>query len=306
MKKIIPKLMIISVILFIASIVWGGASAIICNRSNDNYKELQEEFISPDIIDTVMYDEELKQIYVCYDYSAYVNVYNELGGFLWCVGIDTSRGLSCAIDDDKLIISSQGYGYIYDAKNGTFLAETNDEDLLYKYDEKSEEILVKNKISFDSTQVYKEDLNGILETIVSRPKWYKIFDVKLFGVCAIFGAIGIGLGYLMIMYYGYLESKDKAEFRNKKAKIIKNYFKATSILQIVSAILIAVFQGIFALLLIVIVPHFIISNIVLYNIMDKLPVSDEEEIVLHFWKTVNIITFALPIALFVIYIIIFG
>lgn len=306
MKKIIPKFMIISVILFIASILWGGASAIICNRSNDNYKELQEEFISPDIIDTVMYDEELKQIYVCYNYSNYVNVYNESGKFLWCVGIDTQRGLNCVIDADKLIVSSMGYGYIYDAKNGTFLAETDDEEILYKYDEKTEEVLLKNKISFDSTQVYKEDLNGNLKTIISRPKWYKIFDVKLFGICAILGAIGIGLGYLMIMYYGYLESKDKAEFRNKKAKIIKNYFKATSILQIVSAILIAVFQGVFALLLIVIVPHFIISNIVLYNIMDKLPVSDEEEIVLHFWKTVNIITFALPIALFVIYLIIFG
>ena len=44
MRKIIPKLMIISVILFVAGIVWGGASAIICTHSNHNYKELQEEF----------------------------------------------------------------------------------------------------------------------------------------------------------------------------------------------------------------------------------------------------------------------
>jgi len=305
-KKIIPKLMIIFVILFVVSIVWGSFSAYYCSKKNDNYQELQEEFIDPDIIDTVIYDEELKQIYVCYCYSTYVNVYNESGDFLWCVGIDTSRGLSCAIDDDKLIISSQGYGYIYDAKSGTFLAETNDEDLLYKYDEKSEELLVKNKISFDSTQVYKEDSNGNLKTIVSRPKWYKIFDVKLFGACAIFAAIGIGLGYFMITYYEYLKSKDKAKFRNKKANVIKNYFKATSILQVVTAILIAVFQGIFTLLIIVIFPHFIISNIVLYNIMDKLTVSDDEETVLHFWKMVNIITFALPIALFVMYLIIFG
>lgn len=305
-KKIIPKLMIIFVILFVVSIVWGSFSAYYCSKSNENYQELQEEFIDPDIIDTVMYDEELKQIYVCYYYSNYVNVYNESGDFLWCVGIDTSRGLSCAIDDDKLIISSQGYGYIYDAKNGAFLEETNDEEFLYKYDEKSEEILVKNRISFDSTQIYKEDSNGILETIVSRPKWYKIFDVKLFGACAIFAAIVIGLGYFIIMYYGYLESKDKAEFRNKKAKVIKNYFKVTSIVQVASALLITVFKGIFTLSLIIIVPHFIISNIVLLNIMDKLPVSDDEETVLHFWKIVNIITFALPIALFVIYLFIFG
>lgn len=304
MKKIIPKFMIVSVILFIASILWGGASAIICNRSNDNYKELQEEFISPDIIDTVMYDEELKQIYVCYNYSNYVNVYNESGKFLWCVGIDTQRGLNCVIDDDKLIVSSMGYGYIYDAKNGTFLAETDDEEILYKYDEKTEEVLLKNKISFDSTQVYKEDLNGNLKTIISRPKWYKIFDVKLFGICAILGAIGIGLGYLMIMYYGYLESKDKAEFRNRKAKVIKNYFKITSIIQVLSVLLIALFQGVFTILLIIIFPHFIISNIVLYNMIDKLSVSEDEIIVLQFWKIANILTLVIPNVCFFLYFII--
>ena len=305
-KKIIPKLMIIFVILFVVSIVWGSFSAYYCSKSNENYQELQEEFIDPDIIDTVMYDEELKQIYVCYYYSNYVNVYNESGDFLWCVGIDTSRGLSCAIDDDKLIISSQGYGYIYDAKNGAFLEETNDEEFLYKYDEKSEEILAKNRISFDSTQIYKEDSNGNLKTIVSRPKWHLLFSVKLFVVCALFSVLGIGFCILFGASNLYLESKEKAEFKNRKAMMIKNYYKMNSIIQTLSALLIALFQGVFTLLPIIIFPHFIISNIVLSNMDNKLLFSEDEDTVIQFWKIVNIATLVIPIACLVIYIIIFG
>ena len=310
MKKIVAKLVIIFVILFIASIAWGGFCAYYCSKSNDNYEELQQEFIGPDIIDSVMYDEELKQIYVCYYFSDYVNVYNEFGDFLWCVGIYARRGPSYALDDDKLLLSSMGYSYIYDAKSGAFLEETDNEEILYKYDEeydeKIEEVLMKNKISFDSTQVYKEDSNGNLKTIVSRPKWHLLFSVKLFVVCALFSVLGIGFCILFGASNLYLESKEKAEFKNRKAMMIKNYYKINSIIQTLSALLIALFQGVFTLLPIIIFPHFIISNIVLSNMDNKLLFSEDEDTVIQFWKIVNIATLVIPIACLVIYIIIFG
>ena len=133
MRRFTKILFPISVVLFMCSIVIGLLGHAFCTRSNDDYKSIQPESFVPDTIETVLEDENLKQIYVCYNDANCVNAYSDNGEFLWCVATPYMRNSYFELLDGKLIIYD-GDAYIYDSQNGAFLGMENEETLDVNYD----------------------------------------------------------------------------------------------------------------------------------------------------------------------------
>lgn len=295
MKKLYNAVYIISDILFAGGIILGLVGRVICTRDNKDYGELQPELFLPDVIETVLHDEELKQLYVCYNDANYVNVYSESGEFLWAVATPYIRNTYFELQDDKLMIYGDG-AYVYSSANGDFLGLAAEEnlDLSYNWQKEHADDLQNGEFCFDSHQVYKADSDGSLHTVIARPWWYRVFD---FGTCLIvaaFGAVGFGLTHFYTAKKSYDSVKKKTVFKNRKAKIIKNYFIVISIIQLLYAVIDIVggfFGGIFCIGIFPIAIYFIISNIVTLNILDRISVSREEMQVLKYWETVEIITF---------------
>ena len=133
MRRFTKILYSVSIVVFIGSVVLGLFGRAFCTRSNENYKEIQPESFVPDTIETVLQDEDLKQLYVCYNDANCVNTYTEDGEFLWCVATPYMRNSYFELQDDKLIIYD-GDAYIYDSQNGSFLGIENEENLNLNYD----------------------------------------------------------------------------------------------------------------------------------------------------------------------------
>lgn len=289
MKKILFS---VSVVLFAFGIALGLFGRVFCTRSNDSYKEIQPESFVPDTIDTVLYDEDLKQIYVCYNDANCVNVYTESGEFLWCVATPYMRNSYFVLQDDKLIIYDED-AYIYDSENGSFLALENEEnsDLNYNKEEENIEHYIEGDYYFDKFQVYKASANSTLEIIVSRPWWYRIFDLA---PLAFIGAVGIGVCIFFESKKGYNAVKKTVVFGNRKAKIIKSYFKTTTIFHLIYTVLNIIFAFITDWLIIGIIPltlHMIASSIILWNIKDRLSCKSDEMCVVEFWGIAEIGSF---------------
>lgn len=191
MKKIFYVLFII---LFMGGIALGLFGRAICSHDNQNYAELQPESFIPDVIETVLHDKELKQIYVCYNDANYVNVYSESGEFLWAVATPYLRNSYFELQDNKLIIYDNN-AYIYNSKNGEFLGIENEENLDLNYDWEKEQTdeFKDGEFYFDSYQVYRADSNGTLNIIVSRPWWHWIFNFAVSWLISFVGALGIGI-----------------------------------------------------------------------------------------------------------------
>ncbi len=297
MKHFKKILFSISVILFIGGIALGLLGRVFCTRSNDNYKEIQHESFVPDTIETVLHAEALKQIYVCYNDANCVNVYTESGKFLWCVATPYMRNSCFELKDGKLIIYD-GEAYIYDAKSGAFLELDNEEtlNLNYNWEEEYAEQYIEGDIYFDNFQVYKASADGTLETVIARPWWHNIFNYGLCLSIAFIGAAGIGISILLEKRRAYKAVKKTVVFENRRAKIIKNYFRITAIIHVAYTVLNIILAFFTDQLIIGIMPlaiHMIVSNIVLRNMKDRLSCKADEMHVVNFWETAEIGSFIL-------------
>lgn len=295
MKKANSVFSILFTIMFMGGISLGLFGRAICTRSNQDYTKLQPESFIPDIIETILHDEELKQLYVCYNDANYVNVYSESGTFLWAVATPYLRNSCFELQDDKLIIYD-GDAYIYNSENGEFLGLEKAEnlDLNYNWENQQTDEFKDGQFYFDSYQVYQADSDDTLHTVISRPWWHWIFN---FGVCwliAFAGAIGIGILLFVEKKKAYDRVKKRVTFKNPRAKKITNYFKVTSIIQLVYAfldIIFGFFGGILCLGIIPITIHFIVSNWILWNMLDRISINQEEGKVLDYWKAFEIASF---------------
>jgi len=295
MRRFTKILFSVSIVLFMGGIALGLFGRAFCVRSNENYKEIQPESFVPDIIETVLQDGDLKQLYVCYNDANCVNVYTEEGDFLWCVATPYMRNIHFELQDDKLIICD-GDAYIYDSKSGSFLAIENEEelDLNYNWEKEYYDQFTEGNFYFDSFQVYKASADGTLEVIVSRPWWHHIFDYSLCLGIAFLGATGIGVSSFFEKKKDYNAVKKTVVFKNHKAKVINSYFKTTTIVHLIYTILNIIFAFFFDWLIIGIIPlalHMIISSIILWNIKDRLSCKSEEMQVVDFWGTAEIGSF---------------
>ena len=286
-----------SIALFMCSIALGLFGRAFCTRSNNDYKSIQPESFVPDTIETVLHDENLKQIYVCYNDANCVNVYTEDGKFLWCVATPYMRNSFFELQDNKLIIYD-GDAYIYDSQNGSFLGLENEEKLNLTYDQETEYNykFSEGDFYFDSFQVYKASADGTLDVIVSRPWWHHIFDYSLCLGIAFLGAIGIGISIFLEKKKDYNAVKKTVVFENRKARIIKDYFKITTIIHSTYFALNIICAFFTDWLIIGIIPlalHMIISSIILWNMKDRLSCKSEEKQVIDFWGTTEIGSFVI-------------
>lgn len=298
MEKLLNVICTISKALFILGISIGLICVTFFNtKSYENYTEIQPESFVPDEIETVLYDEDLKQIYVCYNDANCVNVYTENGEFLWCVGTPYLRNTDFELQDGKLIICD-GNAYVYDSSNGEFIGLENEENLnlSYEWNEDCTFELHNGKIIWDFYDVYRVDTQGNWETIISRQWWHYLCNFGLWWCVAFTGAAGIGLSVFLKSRSDYKSIKKKVTFKNQKAEKITKYFKITSFVQIAYTVLNIIciaFDGILCVGLIPLALHFIISNIVLWNMSDKLKISNDEEKVLNYNKILNLATFVI-------------
>ena len=120
MKGIEKVLFIIFVSLFFLGIAVGLTGRVICIRSNEDYDVIQPELFAPDAIAEVLYDEELHQLYVCYNDASYVNVYSEQGEFLWAVSTPYLKNVYFEIREDKLYVYNSE-AYVYSLSDGVFI-----------------------------------------------------------------------------------------------------------------------------------------------------------------------------------------
>ena len=297
MRRFTKMLFPISVVLFMCSIAIGLLGRAFCTRSNDDYKSIQPESFVPDTIETVLHDKDLKQLYVCYNDANCVNVYTEEGKFLWCVATPYMRNSYFELLDGKLIICD-GDAYIYDSQNGSFLGVENEEnlDLNYNWEHEYDNQFTEENFYFDSFQVYRASADGTLAVIVNRPWWHHIFDYSLCLGIAFLGAIGIGASIFLEEKKDYNAVKKNVVFEKYKAKIIKNYFKATTIIHTVYTALNIICAFFTDWLIIGIIPlalHMIISSIILWNMKDRLSCKSEEMQVIDFWRTTEIGSFVI-------------
>jgi hypothetical protein len=286
-----------SIALFMCSIALGLFGRAFCTRSNNDYKSIQPESFVPDTIETVLHDENLKQIYVCYNDANCVNVYTEDGKFLWCVATPYMRNSFFELQDNKLIIYD-GDAYIYDSQNGSFLGLENEEklNLTYGWETEYDYKFSEGDFYFDSFQVYKASADGTLDVIVSRPWWHHIFDYSLCLGIAFLGAIGIGISIFLEKKKDYNAVKKTVVFENRKARIIKDYFKITTIIHSTYFALNIICAFFTDWLIIGIIPlalHMIISSIILWNMKDRLSCKSEEMQVINFWRTTEIGSFVI-------------
>lgn len=293
MKK---YLSVFFIIMFMGGIALGIFGRVICTRSNQNYADLQPESFIPDVIETVLHDEELKQIYVCYNDANYVNVYDESGKFLWAVATPYIRNSYFDLQEGRLIICGGDDAYIYNSADGKFLGTEKEEDLNLKYDWENEQTgeFKDGEFYFDSYSVCKADSNGELHPVVSRPWWHRIFSFGASLCIAFAGALGIGITVFVEKLKAYCNVKKKVKLESRKAKVIINYFKVTSIIQLLYAFLDISFiflGGIFCIIIIPIAVHFIVSNWILWNMLDFTAMNKEERAVTDFWKVFEIATF---------------
>ncbi len=290
---------------FVLGIITGLIGRGMCVRNNRNYQVLQPELFAPDVISTVLYSENLQQLYVCYNDASYVNVYSINGNFLWAVSTPYLRNAYFELSADQLIIYNGDSAYFYSSSNGSFVKKEDADkyDLSYDWEQEYTSQFEAGTIVFDTYQVYKCEEDGSLTTIVSRPWWYWIFN---YGVCLCFsfiGAIGIGIMIFLDSRRDYHNAKNDLKEKkdnkplvlNRKAKIILNYFRVATIIHLLYAVLDVLggiwLDGVLCIGLLPLGIHFIISNAVLWNLLDDMKMSDRESKIIDYWKICEIGSF---------------
>ncbi|MBQ4274673.1 MAG: hypothetical protein IJB94_06870, partial [Clostridia bacterium] len=149
---------------------------------------------------------------------------------------------------------------------------------------------------------YKAQEDGSLTTVVARPWWYWVFN---FGVCwcvSFVGAIGMGTIIFLEKRKEYRKTQDATRYpkqttviENRKARFILKYFRITSIIHVVYAVLNIVFgilmDGILCIGILPLAIHFIISSIVIWNMLDHIRLTEDEQTIIDYWKVCEIGTF---------------
>lgn len=296
MKKNSSVLFVIFLCLFMGGIALHVFGREMCTRDTEDYMEPQPELFAPEEIAAVLYDAELRQLYVCYDNASYVNVYDESGKFLWAVSTPYLRNSHFALQDGRLFIYNSWDAYVYDSHSGVFIDCIDSEELLF---ESEGETGSTDKFYFDAYQVYRSYPDGSTETVITRPLWFLCFNSAICVTIILLGAAGICVTVFLYLKKEYDRAKDKVKFNERKAEVSFKYFRITTIVHLVYTVL-DIASGFFgAFLCIGMVPlviHYIIKNAILWNMLDSMHLTDDEKAVLDFWKVAD--CFSLIVAFF--------
>ena len=255
---------------------------------NRDYQVLRPELGAPDIIDTVLYEPTLKQLYVCYDDANQVDVYSENGGFLWAVATPYIRNTDFILREGNLILYGNGDAYIYRSADGVFVEYRPTDELELP---RSQMDQCPEGIKFSSYRVWRVLENGEEQVLVSRPWWHRIFDFMVnWCICMACGA-GMGILALLEKARAWKNVKDDLSFSTKRARRLHSYYRCGAwTLLVVTALefLLAVLGVCPIFVLFPVTGCFIISGIIVDSILDRTSLSEEERSAVMFWRACHV------------------
>ncbi len=290
--------------LFCISTTIGAISILLCRHDNAKYQTPQSEIFVPEEIDTVLYHQDLHQLYVCYNAASCVNVYSSTGEFLWSVSTPYLRNSRFDLSKNELIIYGWEDAYIYNAEIGAFVAKKSvgELDLEYEWQHKPVKNPEPGEFYFDTYQIYRAEEDGRLTTLVARPLWYWIFNPACFASVAFCAAVGIGILLFLKVTQDYrlvqkkhVRDGEKVTARHPKARFIQKYFKVTSIVHLaytgLNIIFGIFFEGILCIGIFPLALHFIISNGILCNRLNRINLTHDEDKIFNYWNAAELGSF---------------
>lgn len=295
-----PKWNLLPEIIFMSSIALALLGRAFCTRSWKDYEMIRSECTLPDVIETVLWNEDSDRLYVCYNDANRVNVYDGAGTFLWSVGTPYMRNSEFELIDGELVIFYSD-AYCYDAIDGSFLRLSKEEDLPVRHTTwSSQETRRVGPYSFDKFQVYRLLPDGGKEIVIARPWWHNLFLFPLWWAVAALAVLCRGVFFLLAKLRNHrtasakrIEAGTTLVFQSKEAHFLRNYYRVQSLIQTVAAAGLAIaicINTVFTFGLFPLVIHFIVSGWILENKRNRLVCSSNERSEVDFWHTLVIAT----------------
>lgn len=279
MKRILNMIL---PVFFALSVLVGLLGRQIATKVTEDYRDLQPEFVGPDMIETVMYDAQLGQVYVCYSDANHVNVYSGSGEFRWAVGTPYIRGNQFCLKDGMLVCYGDGEGYCFDAAEGTYLKTADEDTMELPYDSDA-----TDRYRWDSFRVY--DAEG--KVLVDRPAWYWVFDFMLTWYIA--AVCGLGMGLLQ-----FLDRIGEAQTVSRETKLTDRRarrYRGASVVMIAVHLLYGVALQFHELLppwlilgVFPVTVHFIVAGWTWLDRPDRWDIPEAEYTITRFWRAANI------------------
>ena len=286
-------LKIILPVIFSLAVAIGLLGRQIATKATEDYWKLQPEFTGPDTIETVIYDEALGQIYVCYSDANHVNVYAESGEFRWAVGTPYIRGNQFCLTGGMLACYGDGEVYLYSAEDGTFLRIADQDEMDLPYDSDS-----TDQFAWDSFQVFGEEGNVLVE----RPTWYWIFDFFLTWCIAALAGLGFGFLAFLDRVQDARSARKMTELKDRRTKAYRAASIAMITLHLGYGVAMLFHELIHPWLIIGIFPitiHFIFAGWIWMDRPVRWGLPEEEYTITRFWRAANIASLIAMVVLYV-------
>lgn len=224
MRRLIGKMDLQKCLTFVFTlgIAVGLLGRQLSHGDNRNYRELQPELKAPDVIDTVLYDPDLKQLYVCYDDANQVDVYSENGSFLWAVATPYMRNTDFLLRDGNLYLYGNGEAYIYRAADGRFVEHLGSDGLELP---KAQTDQCPEDLAFSGYRVWRALEEGGRQILVNRPWWHRIFDFMLNWYISMVCAAGMGITSLLDRAQEWKRVKNRIQFSTNRSRRLHGYYR---------------------------------------------------------------------------------
>lgn len=305
-EKITKGLNVIFTLMFITGVVMGLVSSTLYTDNNADYTEIQPEFRTPEPIDCVLVDSKSGMIYVCYTESSAVNVYDSgTGTFLWALSAPYLRHSYFDLDGKTLTIYGASEAYLYDRKTGAFLEKGESDAYGLSFDLEDTTIQgepVPGEVYYDAHDVFKVNPDGSRSMIVCAPWWADFFNVFIWWLVGFSAGLCKGALMLLDKVRQGVKAKKAAqgdfsgvfELTDKAAVFTVYFYRVESVVNIllgVSFVLLTASVPKVTLLLVPAAIGFILTQIILVNLLDRRILTDYEKKTVSMWRAVNCGTF---------------
>ena len=306
-EKIKKVLTVVFTAMFFLGIGMAFFSSFLYTDNNTDYKKIQPELRTPEPIECVLGDRKSSLIYVCYTEGSAVNVYDsESSEFLWAVSVPYLRHTYFDLDADRLFIYGANEAYLYDRKTGAFL-EKGESDVYglsfdLEKDTSVEREPVPGRVYYDAYDVFKVNPDGSRSMIVCAPWWADFFNVFIWWLVGFSAGLCKGALMLLDKVRQGVKAKKAAqgdfsgvfELTDKAAVFTVYFYRVESVVNIllgVSFVLLTASVPKVTLLLVPAAIVFILTQIILVNLLDRRILTDYEKKTVSMWRAVNCGTF---------------
>lgn len=305
-EKIKKALTAVFTAMFVLGIGMALTSSFLYIDNNADYKKIQPELRTPEPIDCVMGDRKSDLIYVCYAHGSAVNVYDKMSDeFLWAVSVPYLRHTYFDLDADRLFIYGANEAYLYDRKTGAFLEKGESDAYGLSFDLEDTTIQgepVPGEVYYDAHDVFKVNPDGSRSMIVCAPWWADFFNVFIWWLVGFSAGLCKGALMLLDKVRQGVKAKKAAqgdfsgvfELTDKAAVFTVYFYRLESVVNIllgVSFVLLTASVPKATLLLVPAAIVFILTQIILVNLLDRRILTDYEKKTVSMWRAVNCGTF---------------